>query len=202
MVPSCAEGGVLGVLPGLIGSAQAMEAIKLILGVGRPLIGRLAIFDGLDFEWREVNIRRDPECPVCGDHPTVTGLIDYDEFCGVPRVRAEEEAMAGVPEMTVTELKERLDRGERIELLDVREPYEWQIGNLEPYGAKLIPLGQLRARVGELDADADVVVICRTGNRSQRAAEHLMAAGFPRVWNLVGGMCAWSDEVDPSIPRY
>jgi molybdopterin/thiamine biosynthesis adenylyltransferase/rhodanese-related sulfurtransferase len=202
MVPSCAEGGVLGVLPGLIGSAQAMEAIKMILGVGRPLIGRLAIFDGLEFEWREVNIRRDPECPVCGDNPTVTGLIDYDEFCGIPRVRAEGKQMTGVPEMTVTELKERLDRGERIEILDVREPYEWQIGNLEPFGAKLIPLGQLRERANELDPDAEIVLVCRTGNRSRRAAEHLQAVGFQRVWNLAGGMCSWSDEVDPSIPRY
>jgi adenylyltransferase/sulfurtransferase len=202
MVPSCAEGGVLGVLPGVIGSAQAMEAIKLILGLGRPLIGRLAIFDGLDFEWREVRIQRDPDCPVCGDHPTVTGLIDYDEFCGVPRSRAEEKPMGGVPEMTVTELKERLDRGDRIELLDVREPYEWQIGNLEPYGAKLIPLGQLRERTGELEPGVETVVICRTGNRSRRAAEYLQAMGFEGVWNLEGGMAAWSDEVDPNIPRY
>ena len=203
MVPSCAEGGVLGVLPGLIGSAQAMEAIKLILGVGRPLIGRLAIFDGLEFEWREVGIRRDPDCPVCGDHPTVKGLIDYDEFCGIPSSRtAEEKRMSGVPDMTVIELKERLDRGEKIEVVDVRETYEWQICNLAPYGAKLIPLSQLPERVGELEPDAEIVLVCRTGNRSRRAAEALARAGFQSVWNLAGGMAAWSDEVDPDMPKY
>jgi sulfur-carrier protein adenylyltransferase/sulfurtransferase len=203
MVPSCAEGGVLGVLPGLIGSAQAMEAIKLILGVGRPLIGRLAIFDGLDFEWREVQIRKDPECPVCGDHPTVKGLIDYDEFCGIPRSRAaEERPMTGVPEMTVTELKERLDRGEKLALVDVREPYEWEICNLGPYGAKLIPLGDLVKRLEEVERDTEVVMVCRTGSRSRRAAEVLRQAGFAEVWNLTGGMAAWSDHIDPRIPKY
>jgi adenylyltransferase/sulfurtransferase len=168
--------------------------------VGRPLIGRLAIFDGLDFEWREVQIRRDPECPVCGDNPTVRGLIDYDEFCGIPR--SQEKPMTGVPEMTVTELKERLDRGERLELVDVREDYEWQIGNLEPYGAKLIPMGQLKARLDEIERGGEVVMICRTGSRSRRAVQMLEQAGFTGVWNLAGGMNAWSEEIDPKIPQY
>jgi sulfur-carrier protein adenylyltransferase/sulfurtransferase len=203
MVPSCAEGGVLGVLPGLIGSAQAMEAIKLILGIGRPLVGRLAIFDGLEFEWREVRIRRDPECPVCGDAPTVTGLIDYEEFCGIPRSRpAQEREMDDVPELTATELKARLEQGERITLLDVREPYEWEIGNLAPEGATLIPLAELPRRLGELDPAAETVVYCRSGARSARAVQQLRAAGFTGVWNLAGGILAWSDEVDPDMPKY
>jgi adenylyltransferase/sulfurtransferase len=203
MVPSCAEGGVLGVLPGLIGSAQAMEAIKLILGIGRPLVGRLAIFDGLEFEWREVAVRRDPECPVCGDHPTVTGLIDYDEFCGIPAARpAQERRMDEVPEITATALNARLARGERPALVDVREPYEWEIGNLGPQGAKLIPMAQVAERVGELDPKAETVVYCRSGARSARVVQQLRAAGFGNVWNLAGGILAWSEEVDPSMPRY
>jgi adenylyltransferase/sulfurtransferase len=203
MVPSCAEGGVLGVLPGLIGSAQAMEAIKLILGIGRPLVGRLAIFDGLEFEWREVRLRRDPGCPVCGDAPTVTSLIDYDEFCGIPRSRpAQESQMDPIPEMTATELRARLDRGERITLLDVREPVEWDIGNLGPEGATLIPLGQLPQRISELDPAGEMVVYCRSGARSARAVRQLRDAGFTGVWNLAGGILAWSDEVDPDMPKY
>lgn len=203
MVPSCAEGGVLGVLPGLIGCAQAMEAIKLILGIGRPLIGRLALFDGLDFEWREVRVRRNPDCPVCGEEPTQRELIDYDEFCGIPEAKAMEAREAkGVPELTATELKARLDRGDRITLLDVRQPHEWQIGNLGEHGAILIPLDEVPERMGELEPEGELVVYCRSGARSAKAAGQLRAAGFEGVWNLAGGILAWSDQVDPSKPKY
>ena len=203
LVPSCAEGGVLGVLPGLIGSAQAMEAIKLVVGIGTPLVGRLALFDGLDFRWREVRVRRNPDCPVCGEFPTITELIDYEAFCGIPEARAAEAREArDVPEISATELKARIDRGERVELLDVREPHEWEIANLEAYGARLVPLDQLPDRLRELEFAGDVVVYCKGGGRSARAAAQLRAAGFRGVWNLAGGIVAWSDEVDPDVPKY
>ena len=201
MVPSCAEGGVLGVLPGLIGSAQAMEAIKLIIGIGQPLIGRLALFDGLSFQWREVRVRRNPDCPACGDAPSITSLIDYDEFCGVPKM-ANGTGDEGILELTATELKTRLDRGDSLVLVDVRQPHEWQIGNLEQYGAKLIPLAELPERMKELDPALETVVYCRSGRRSADAVAQLNAAGFRKAWNLAGGTLAWSAEVDPDMPKY
>jgi adenylyltransferase/sulfurtransferase len=203
LVPSCAEGGVLGVLPGIIGTLQALEAIKLILGVGKPLIGRLQLFDGLAFRWRELSIKRDPACPVCGDAPTVRGLIDYEEFCGVPQAKAEEAAEhAGIPEVTATQLKRRLDNGDAITIIDVRETHEWDIANLGPQGALLIPLGDLTDRMGEVELTGDIVVHCRSGARSAKALRQLQAAGIERVYNLKGGILAWSEEVDPNVPRY
>jgi adenylyltransferase/sulfurtransferase len=203
LVPSCAEGGVLGVLPGIIGAAQAVETLKLLLGIGRPLIGRLQLFDALRFEWREVRVRRNPACPVCGDDPTIHALIDYDEFCGVPQTRALEAAeRAGIPEITAVELKARLDRRDVPAIVDVREPHEWDIASLAPYGARLIPLDELPARLMEIDGAGDIVVHCRSGARSAKALRQLRAAGFERVWSLKGGILAWSDEVDASVPKY
>jgi len=203
LVPSCAEGGVLGVLPGIIGSLQALEVLKLILGVGTPLIGRLQLFDGLAFRWRELRLRKNPDCPVCGENPTIRELIDYEEFCGLPQARAAEAAERdGIPELTPTELKQRLDRGDPVTILDVREPHEWEIANLERYGARLIPLGELADRLSELEQVGDIVVHCKGGTRSAKALRQLQAAGFSRVWNLKGGILAWADEVDPSVPKY
>lgn len=203
LVPSCAEGGVLGVLPGIIGSLQALEVLKLILGVGTPLIGRLQLFDGLAFRWRELRLRKNPDCPVCGERPTIRELIDYEEFCGLPQARAAEAAeRAGIPEVTPMELKQRLDRGDPVMILDVREPHEWEIVNLERYGARLIPLGELADRLSELEQVGDIVVHCKGGTRSAKALRQLQAAGFTRVWNLKGGILAWADEVDPSVPKY
>jgi molybdopterin/thiamine biosynthesis adenylyltransferase/rhodanese-related sulfurtransferase len=198
LVPSCAEGGVLGVLPGIIGSIQAMETLKLILGKGEPLIGRLLLFDALGMKFRELKLRKNPECPVCGEHPTVTKLIDYVEFCGI---RGEEAAAPAstVPEITPRELKSRLDRGDDIYVLDVREPHEYQICNI---GGHLIPLGDLSRRVNELDSSREIVAHCRSGKRSAEAAEFLRKAGFKKLWNLKGGILAWSDEVDPTVPKY
>lgn len=201
MVPSCAEGGVLGVVPGLVGTIQALETIKLLLGLGQTLAGRLLIFDALKLSFRELQLRRDPDCPVCGDNPTVTELIDYERFCGIEPIAEDEQDMTN-DRLSVLELKEQLDKGEAIELIDVREPYEWDIGNLAPQGAKLIPLKELRDRTDEIDPDGDVVVYCRTGARSARAVEFLREQGYTRVRNLVGGIHAWSDDVDPSIPKY
>ncbi len=203
LVPSCAEGGVLGVLPGIVGTAQAIETVKLLLGIGRPLIGRFQLFDALRFEWRELKIRKDPKCPVCGDHPTIRELIDYEAFCGIPEAHAAEAAERnGVPEITAVELKHWLESGPAPLILDVREPHEWDIANLAPYGARLIPLDQLAARLNELEGSGDIVVQCRSGARSAQALRQLRAAGFERVWNLKGGILAWSDAVDPSIPKY
>jgi sulfur-carrier protein adenylyltransferase/sulfurtransferase len=203
MVPSCAEGGVLGVVPGIVGTIQTMETIKLILGIGDTLAGRLLIFDAMRMKFRELRLKRDSACPVCGDRPTVTELIDYERFCGVaPEEKGPEGMSNDEPELTVTELKDLLDRGEEITLIDVREPYEWSIANLEPQGAKLIPLGELTDRADEIDTDADVVVYCRTGARSARAVEFLRDRGHTRVRNLEGGIRAWSEEIDPSIPTY
>jgi sulfur-carrier protein adenylyltransferase/sulfurtransferase len=203
LVPSCAEGGVLGVLPGIIGSMQALEAIKLILGKGDSLLGRLLLFDALKLTWRELKLRKNPECPVCGENPTVTELIDYLEFCGV----SEWDEGAGgqgedVPEITPAELVGRLERGDRVRIVDVREPHEWDITNLESRGAELIPLGELLDRLAELDTAEEVVIHCRTGARSARAVSQLQDAGFRKVWNLRGGILAWGDEVDPGIRRY
>lgn len=199
LVPSCAEGGVLGVLPGIVGAIQAAETLKLIIGKGEPLIGRLLLFDALAMRFRELKLRKNPECPACGEHPTITKLIDYAEFCGV---RGEEEASAtqtAVPEIAPRELKSRLDRGDDLFILDVREPHEYQICNL---GGHLIPLGELSRRVNELDSSREIVAHCRSGKRSAEAVEFLRSAGFRKVLNLKGGILAWSDEVDPSVPKY
>jgi molybdopterin/thiamine biosynthesis adenylyltransferase/rhodanese-related sulfurtransferase len=203
-VPSCAEAGVLGVLPGIIGCVQALEAVKLLLGQGDVLIGRLLLFDALRLRFREMRLRRDPACPVCGENPTIHELIDYERFCGyVPAEAVQDKRMSdAVPEITPTELKTRLDRGDRLTIIDVREPFEWEIGNLEPYGARLIPLKQVPQRMDEIDPDEEIVLQCRSGARSARAAEYLRQHGYERVWNLDGGILAWSDEVDPSIPKY
>jgi adenylyltransferase/sulfurtransferase len=198
LVPSCAEGGVLGVLPGIVGSIQAMETIKLILGAGEPLVGRLLLFDALAMRFRELKLKRNPDCPMCGDHRTITKLIDYEEFCGI---RGEEApAMTdGILEITATELKARQDRGEKLFILDVREPHEYQICNLN---GKLIPLGELPRRVNELDSSVEMVVHCRSGKRSADAIHFLQTAGFKKLWNLKGGVLAWADEVDPRMPKY
>lgn len=198
LVPSCAEGGVLGVLPGIVGSLQAMEVLKLIIGTGKPLVGRLLLFDGLEMNFRELKLRKNPECPVCGDHPTITAPIDYYEFCGV---RGEEAPPpdVSVPEMTPTELNQKLKSGEKIFVLDVREPHEYEICHIDGY---LIPLGELPRRVQEVDSSGTVVVHCRSGARSAKAVEFLRQLGIRRVWNLKGGILAWSDEVDPSVPKY
>ncbi len=198
LVPSCAEGGVLGVLPGIVGSIQAMETIKLILGAGDPLVGRLLLFDALAMRFRELKLKKNPECAICGDHRTITKLIDYEEFCGI---RGEEApAMTdGIQEITPTELKARQDRGDKPFLLDVREPHEYQICNLN---GKLIPLGELARRVNELDSSVEMVVHCRSGKRSADAIHFLQTAGFKKLLNLKGGVLAWADEVDPRMPKY
>ena len=198
LVPSCAEGGVLGVLPGIVGTIQAAETLKLIIGKGAPLIGRLLLFDALAMKFRELKLRKNPECPVCGEHPTQTKLIDYAEFCGV---RGEEGpgTVTNVPEITPKELKTRLDRGDDIYVLDVREPHEYQICNINGH---LIPLGELSQRVHELDSSREIVAHCKSGKRSAEAVEFLRGAGFRKVSSLKGGILAWSDQVDPSVPKY
>jgi adenylyltransferase/sulfurtransferase len=197
LVPSCAEGGVLGILPGLVGVIQATETIKLILGQGEPLIGRLLLVDALGMNFREVKLRKNPDCPACGAHPTITKLIDYNEFCGI---RGEEKPVeTGVPEIQVEELKRRLDRGDNIFVLDVREPNEYQICNI---GGYLIPLGDLPKRVNELDTSREIVAHCRSGVRSAKAVNFLKQAGFKKVTNLAGGILAWADRVDPKMPKY
>jgi len=199
LVPSCAEGGVLGVLPGIIGVIQATEAIKLILGSGQPLIGRLLLYDALQMRFRELKLRRDPDCPICGDHPTIHALIDYDQFCGVVPAH-EQQPAAGVPEVTVEELKAKIDRGDDFFLLDVREPNEYQICRIA--GSKLIPLGELARRTGELDRDREMVVHCKMGGRSAKAVSLLQERGFKRVSNLKGGILSWIDRIDPSQTKY
>src|ERR1700726_3545018 len=198
LVPSCAEGGVLGVLPGIVGAIQAAETLKLIIGKGQSLVGRLLLFDALAMRFRELKLRKNPECPVCGAHPTVTKLIDYAEFCGI---RGEEAPapQTTVPEITPRDFKARLDRGDDLYVLDVREPHEYQICNL---GGHLIPLGDLSRRVNELDSSREIVAHCRSGKRSAEAVEFLQKAGFRKIWNLKGGILAWSDEVDPNVPKY
>jgi adenylyltransferase/sulfurtransferase len=200
LVPSCAEGGVLGVLPGIIGTLQATEALKLILGIGETLSGRLLLFNALDMSFDFVNLRKNPNCKVCGPNPEVTELIDYEEFCGVPGHDHEEGSVGGDWDIEVTQLSEKLQHGEDIHLLDVREPHELEISHLE--GADLIPLGQLAARLSELDSADDMVVFCKGGTRSARALELLASAGFRKVKNLKGGINAWAQEVDPSLPIY
>jgi len=198
LVPSCAEGGVLGVLPGIVGSIQAMETIKLIIGRGDNLVGRLLLFDALGMKFRELKLRKNPDCPMCGKNRTVHKLIDYYEFCGV---RGEEAPAPDlqVPEITPRELKSRLDRGDDLFILDVREPHEFQICNLKGH---LIPLGELPRRVHELDTSREIIAHCRSGKRSAEAVDFLRKAGFRKILNLKGGILAWSDEVDPSVPKY
>jgi adenylyltransferase/sulfurtransferase len=196
LVPSCAEGGVLGVLPGVIGTIQATETIKLIAGIGEPLIGRLMLYDALAMRFRELKLRRNPDCPVCGDNPTVTELIDYEQFCGI----MPEQARADSYEITPIEVADWLKRDDAPFLLDVREPNEWDIGHLA--GAMRISVNELQGRMNELDTAREMVVYCRSGVRSGRAVDMLRAAGFRKVKNMTGGILRWSDEVDPSIPRY
>jgi len=197
LVPSCAEGGVLGILPGLVGVMQATEVIKLILGKGEPLIGRLLLIDALNMKFRELKLRKNRDCPVCGTHPTVTKLIDYDEFCGI---RGEEKSVANAPtDMQVEELKRRLDAGDDIFVLDVREPHEHQICNI---GGHLIPLNELPSRVHELDSSREIVAHCKMGGRSAKAVDFLRQAGFTKVHNLAGGINAWAERVDPKMPKY
>jgi molybdopterin/thiamine biosynthesis adenylyltransferase/rhodanese-related sulfurtransferase/molybdopterin converting factor small subunit len=202
LVPTCAEGGVLGVLPGIIGSLQALEALKLILGKGQTLAGRLLLFDGLTMRWRELRLRRNPACPVCGDQPTIRELIDYEEFCGVKREREEAGSMDDF-EVTPTWVKTRLESGEPLRLIDVRERDEWELVNLGAYGAELLPLSEYADRYAEvIDAAQDVVVYCRSGNRSGRVVKQLRGAGYTRVWNLRGGIRGWAEELEPGMPRY
>jgi len=197
LVPSCAEGGVLGILPGLVGVIQATETVKLILGKGDPLIGRVLLVDALGMKFRELKLRKDPNCPVCGPNRTITRLIDYQQFCGI---RGEEAPVTTtVPEMTVEELKRRLDAKEDLFVLDVREPHEYQICNLNGY---LLPLGDLPKRVHELDSSREIVAHCRSGVRSAKAVDFLRQAGFKKVKNLAGGILAWADKIDPKMPKY
>src|SRR3989475_5267864 len=200
LVPSCAEGGVLGVLPGIIGVIQATETIKLILGVGEPLIGRFLIVDALRMRFRELKLRKDPDCPVCGTHPTVTQLIDYEQFCGVRPAAPEPITVNSATEITSVELKQRLDRGDKLKIVDVREPNEYQINRIP--GSELIPLGDVPKRVNELNPDDEIVVHCKTGGRSAKAADFLRSVGFKRVLNLKGGVLDWIDKVDPTQPKY
>ena len=204
LVPSCAEGGVLGILPGTIGLIQATETVKLILGIGEPLVGRLLLYDALGMRFRELKLRKNPECPICGDRRTITKLIDYHQFCGVPQHVPQEapkqENQVTEGEIEVTEVKEKLDRGDKFVLIDVREPHEHQICNIP--AAKLIPLGEVGKRLGELDPEADIVIHCKSGMRSARACGILRAAGFKHVRNMKGGILAWSDQVDRSVPKY
>ena len=201
LVPSCAEGGVLGVLPGTVGTLQASEAIKLILGIGEPLIGRLLLYDALSMTMEEVKLRKNPDCVICGQHPTVTTLIDYEQFCGMPaHDQGALPTTSSVAELTVQELKAMLDANRPLRIIDVREPHEWQIVRLER--AKLIPLGDLQAHLSELDSTADHVVLCRSGARSAKAVELLLASGIKRVKNLKGGILAWAREVDTTLPLY
>ena len=200
LVPSCAEGGVLGILPGLVGVIQATEVIKLILGKGDPLIGRLLLVDALSMKFRELKLRKNPDCPACGSHRTITKLIDYDEFCGIRgEERSQEKTVAGISEIQVEELKRRLDAKEDVFVLDVREPHEYQICNI---GGLLIPLGDLPRRVNELDSSREIVAHCRSGVRSAKAVDFLQQAGFKKVHNLAGGILAWADRIDPKMPKY
>ncbi|MFZ0708211.1 MAG: molybdopterin-synthase adenylyltransferase MoeB [Candidatus Korobacteraceae bacterium] len=197
MVPSCAEGGVLGILPGLVGVIQATETIKLILGLGETLAGRLLMIDARSMRFRELKLRKNPECPVCGAHPTVTKLIDYNQFCGVSQ--NEKGAAVTMADMTVEELKRRLDSGDDLFVLDVREPHEYQICNI---GGHLIPLNDLPKRVTEIDPGREIVVHCKMGGRSAKAVDYLRQSGFAKVHNLAGGINAWAERVDPRVPKY
>ena len=192
-VPNCAQAGVLGVLPGIIGMLQAIETIKLIVGIGEPLVGRLLHFDALKVKFRELNLRRDPECPVCGENPTIFSPIDYEQFCG-----ARDEA--AIPTMSGHELKRKMDAHEPFELIDVREAFEYEIARID--GAKLIPLGEIAERADELPRERPIVVHCHSGQRSAQAVRLLQQRGFDKVYNLEGGIDAWSDQIDSSVPKY
>lgn len=196
-VPSCAEGGVLGVLPGIVGAIQANETIKLILGTGASLSGRLLLFDALAGSFRELRLNQNPDCPVCGEHPTIDGLVDYDAFCSGRGSQREEDVT--IPEITAHDLERRLAAGDDIVMIDVREPYERGICDI---GGTLIPIGELPSRLGELDTARETVVYCHTGERSAFVVAFLQRSGFSKVWNLRGGLNAWSDDVDPSVPKY
>jgi adenylyltransferase/sulfurtransferase len=196
-VPSCAEGGVLGVLPGIIGSVQALEALKLLLGAGDTLVGRLLLFDGLKLQFRELALERDPECPLCGTKPSIRRLIDYEAFCGVgARAGSDDEGLEVGPRALFSELK----AGRRLQLIDVREPFEWEICHIG--GSVLVPLGELAARVGELEPGTDVVTICHTGRRSLDAARFLRSRGFGGARSLAGGVALWAAEVEPGMAKY
>jgi adenylyltransferase/sulfurtransferase len=203
-VPSCAEGGVLGILPGLVGVIQATEVIKFILGKGDSLVGRLLLVDSLNMRFRELKLRKNPECPVCGPNPTVTKLIDYEQFCGIAPAAQESNLKNGIPQITVQELKRRIDAGEDVQLIDVREPWEAQIAQIKTaqIGGKLIPKGDVPNRLAEIDREREVVVHCKSGGRSQQIAELLKQAGYEKVVNVAGGITAWSDQIDPSVPKY
>ena len=197
LVPSCAEGGVLGILPGLVGVIQATETIKLILGQGDSLVGRLLLVDALGMKFRELKLRKNPDCPVCGKNPTITQLIDYEEFCGI---RGQEEPAGNdVPTISVEELKKRLDAKADIFILDVREPHEYQICNLQGY---LIPVGDLPKRVSELDSSREIIAHCKMGGRSAKAVNFLRRSGFKKVYNLTGGITEWAEKIDPKMPKY
>jgi adenylyltransferase/sulfurtransferase len=197
LVPSCAEGGVLGILPGLVGVIQATETIKLILGAGESLAGRLLLVDSLAMKFRELKLRKNPDCPVCGKNPTITKLIDYEEFCGI---RGQEEPAANdIPAISVEELKKKMDAKADIFILDVREPHEYQICNLKGY---LIPVGDLPKRVNELDSSREIIAHCKMGGRSAKAVNFLRRSGFKKVYNLTGGITAWAEKVDPTMPKY
>ena len=209
MVPSCAEGGVLGVLPGVIGLIQATEAIKLLCGIGRTLVGRLLVYDALQMTFRELKLKKDPNCPVCGKNPTVTKLIDYEVFCGLgrgqtaPAAQQSSQTVAnGVQDISVQELKQKLDRKEDFVFLDVREPFEYQIAKIS--GTKLVPLGQLESHLSELESfkDREIVAHCHHGGRSRRALEFLRSKGFKNLKNVAGGIDDWSVKIDPTVPRY
>ena len=201
LVPSCAEGGVLGILPGVVGTIQATETVKLIMGVGEPLIGRFLVYDALRMRFRELKLRKDPDCPVCGDNPTVTELIDYEQFCGItPAAPAPEPAAGAGDEATVEQLKARLDSGDGVFVLDVREPQEYQICSIP--GSTLIPLGDLPSRLHELAGRGEMIVHCKSGARSAKAVKLLREAGFAQARNLKGGILRWIDAVDPSLPKY
>ena len=200
LVPSCAEGGVLGILPGVIGLIQATETVKLILGIGDALVGRLMLYDALGMKFRELKLRKNPECPVCGDHPTVTKLIDYVEFCGVPHQEGPPEPVATTGDIEATEVKTKLDRGDQFLLIDVREPHEFQICRIP--GSTLIPLGEVPKRLSEINPESEIVVHCKSGARSAKAVDFLKQQGYRKVRNMKGGILAWSDKVDPSVPKY
>jgi adenylyltransferase/sulfurtransferase len=200
LVPSCAEGGVLGILPGLIGVVQATETVKLILGQGEPLVGRLLLYDALAMRFRELKLRRNPDCPACGDHPTVTRLIDYQQFCGIPRHEPAPAAGLSEWEIDPLEVKAKMNRGESFVLVDVREPHEYQICRIP--GSRLIPIGELPKRVHELSSADEIIAHCRSGIRSGKAVDFLKQAGFRKVKNMKGGILAWSDRVDPTVPKY
>ena len=198
--PSCAEAGVLGVLPGIIGLVQATEALKLIIGEGEPLIARLLHFDALKMKFREFNLRRDPECPVCGEHPTIFHPIDYEQFCNTQTVGDSVESDGAVPSVTAQELKQKMDAREKLTLVDVREPWEYEIAQIT--GSRLIPLGELEERLAELPREGILVIQCHSGGRSEMGARLLQQEGFANVYNLEGGIEAWSRDVDPTVPRY